>query len=87
MISFSGVVSFKNAKDVHEAAIAVPLDRVLVETDAPYLTPTPYRGKQNEPGYTRYVAEAIAKLRDMPVEEVAAATYKNTLEIYGIKED
>ena len=87
MISFSGVVSFKNAKDVHEAAIAVPLDRVLVETDAPYLTPTPYRGKQNEPGYTKNVDEAIAKLRDMPVEEVAAATYKNTLEIYGIKED
>ena len=84
LISFSGVVSFKNAKDVHEAAKIVPLDKLLVETDAPYLTPTPFRGKQNEPGYTRYVVEAIAQLKDVPVETVAAATYQNTMEIYGI---
>ncbi len=62
-ISYSGVVSFTKATDVHESAINTPMDRILVETDAPYLTPKPYRGHQNEPGYARYVAEAIAKLK------------------------
>ena len=84
-VSFSGVVTFKNAKEVHESARLVPLDRVLVETDAPYLTPMPYRGKQNEPAYTRYVVEKIAALKELPIEEVAAATYQNTMELYGIK--
>lgn len=86
-VSFSGVVTFKNAHEVHESARVVPLDRVLVETDAPYLTPTPYRGKQNEPAYTRYVVEQIATLKGLSVEEVAAATYRNTMELYGIKEN
>lgn len=85
MISFSGVVSFKNAPLVHQAAQAVPLDRMLVETDAPYLTPTPYRGKQNEPGYTRYVVEAIAKLRDVSVAEIAAQTYQNTTQFFKVQ--
>ena len=58
-ISFSGVVTFKKALDVQEAAMAVPLERMLVETDAPYLAPVPYRGKRNEPGYTRYVVEKL----------------------------
>ena len=56
-----------------------------METDAPYLTPKPYRGRQNETGYVRYVAEAIAKLKDIPLEEVAEATYKNTVRVYGLK--
>ena len=70
---------------MHESAKAAPLDRILVETDAPYLTPKPYRGHQNETGYVRYVAEAIAKLKNIPLEEVADATYKNTVRVYGLK--
>lgn len=85
-ISFSGVVSFKNAKEVHESAKVVPLDRMLIETDAPYLTPEPYRGKQNQPAYTRYVLEAIAKLREESIDDIAEATYKNALGIFGINE-
>ncbi|MDT2640121.1 TatD family hydrolase [Enterococcus dongliensis] len=76
-VSFSGVVTFKKALDVQEAATLVPLDKLLVETDAPYLAPTPYRGKRNEPGYTRYVVEKIAELRGLSLEEVAEQTTKN----------
>ena len=85
MVSFSGVVSFTKAVDVHASAKVVPWDKFLIETDAPYLTPKPYRGKQNETGYVRYVAEAIAKLRDTSVEEVAKHTFENTMRAYGIK--
>ena len=85
MVSFSGVVSFTKATDVHASAKAVPWDRMLIETDAPYLTPKPYRGKQNETGYVRYVAQAIADLRDTSVQEVAEHTYENAMKIYGIK--
>ncbi len=83
--SYSGVVSFTKAKEVHESAKKAPLDRILVETDAPYLTPKPYRGKQNEPAYVRYVAQAIADLKEMPLEEVADATYANTVRVYGLE--
>ncbi|RVU70360.1 MULTISPECIES: TatD family hydrolase [Lactobacillus] len=83
--SYSGVVSFTKATEVHESAKAVPMDRFMVETDAPYLTPKPYRGRQNEPGYVRYVAEAIAELKDISLEEVAQATYANTVRIYGLE--
>jgi TatD DNase family protein len=69
---------------VHAAAKAVPADRMMVETDAPYLTPTPYRGKQNEPGYTRYVVEAIAKLRNESVATIAAQTYANTTNFFKV---
>ena len=86
MVSFSGVVSFTKATDVHASAKVVPWDKFLIETDAPYLTPKPYRGKPNETGYVRYVAEAIAKLRDTSVEEVAKHTFENTMRAYGIKE-
>lgn len=85
MMSFSGVVSFTKAKDVHASAKIVPWDNMLIETDAPYLTPKPYRGKQNETGYVHYVAQAIADLRDVNIQEVADHTYKNAMRIYGIK--
>ena len=83
-ISFSGVVTFKKALDVQEAAQAVPIDRLLVETDAPYLAPMPYRGKRNEPGYTRYVVEKIAELRQMSFEEVAKQTYINAEKLFNL---
>ena len=86
-ISFSGVVTFKKAQDVQEAATHVPLDRLLVETDAPYLAPVPYRGKRNEPGYTRYTVEKIAELRNLPVEEVAPQTWKNAHRQFRIAEN
>lgn len=86
-ISFSGVVTFKKAQDVQEAATHVPLDRLLVETDAPYLAPVPYRGERNEPGYTRYTVEKIAELRNLPVEEVALQTWKNAHRLFRIAEN
>lgn len=83
-LSFSGVVTFKKALEVQEAAKIVPLDRLLVETDAPYLAPVPYRGKRNEPGYTRYVVEKIAELRELSFEELAQQTTKNAHELFRI---
>lgn len=83
--SFSGVASFTKATDVHASVKLVPMDRLLVETDAPYLTPKPYRGKQNEPGYVYYVAKAISQLKDLSLEEVAKATVRNTQRVYGLK--
>lgn len=83
-ISFSGVVTFKKALDVQAAAQVVPLERLLVETDAPYLAPVPFRGKRNEPGYTRYVVEKIAELRALPFEEVAKVTTDNAHRLFGL---
>lgn len=85
-ISFSGVVTFKNAPQVRECARLVPMDRLLVETDAPYLAPVPYRGKRNETGYTRYVVETIAKERELQWEEVARQTTKNAMELFRFAE-
>jgi TatD DNase family protein len=76
-ISFSGIVTFKNAVALKEVARRVPLDRMLIETDSPYLAPVPHRGKLNQPAYVRYVAEEIARLRDVPVEVIAGATSAN----------
>ncbi|MGO3196193.1 TatD family hydrolase [Vagococcus salmoninarum] len=84
-ISLSGVVTFKKATEVHEVAQVVPLERLLIETDAPYLAPMPYRGKRNEPGYTRYVAEKVAELREMTVEDVAKITRQNAFELFRIE--
>ena len=81
-ISFSGIVTFKNALALKDVAKAVPLERMLVETDSPYLAPVPYRGKTNQPAYVRYVAEEIASLRGISVEEVAAATTRNFFELF-----
>ena len=81
-ISFSGIVSFKNAIELKEVARRVPLERLLIETDAPYLAPVPMRGKRNEPSYVRYVAEEIARLRSMPLEAVGEATSRNFFRLF-----
>ena len=83
-ISFSGIVTFKNARSLREVAKQVPLDRMLVETDSPYLAPVPYRGKTNEPALVRYVAQEIARLRGIDVAEVAAKTTKNFFNLFSI---
>lgn len=76
-ISFSGIVSFKNAQDLRDVAKQVPLDRVLIETDSPYLAPMPYRGKSNEPKYVPYVAKALSDVYDKSLEEIAFITTQN----------
>ena len=86
-ISFSGIVTFKNAQELKDVARRVPLDRMLIETDSPYLAPVPFRGKQNEPAYVRYVAEEIARLREIPLDEVAAATSANFFRLFGVLSD
>lgn len=84
MISFSGVVTFKKATDIQEAAQQLPLDKILVETDAPYLAPVPKRGRENRTAYTRYVVEKISELRGMSVGDLAAATYQNAMRIFNL---
>ena len=81
-ISFSGIVTFKNAAIVKDVAQKCPLDRILVETDSPYLAPMPYRGKQNQPAYVRHVAEEIARLRGISLEDVTAATTENFFTLF-----
>ena len=81
-LSFSGILTFKNARQVQEVAAKAPLDRILVETDSPYLAPVPYRGKQNEPAYTRFVAEYLATLRGLSYDEVAAMTTANFFRLF-----
>ena len=76
-ISFSGILTFKNAVELREVARRVPLERCLIETDSPYLAPVPFRGKVNQPAYVRHVAAALADLRGLPVETVAVATSRN----------
>ncbi len=76
-ISFSGILTFKKAQDLRDVAAFVPLDRMLIETDSPYLAPVPYRGKTNNPSYVPFVARQIAELRQMPVEAIAEATSAN----------
>ena len=85
-ISFAGPVTFKKAPKLQEAAINVPRERLLVETDSPYLAPEPVRGRRNEPGNVYYVAEKIAALRGEPLEELAAYTTRNAMDVYRIKE-
>jgi TatD DNase family protein len=84
-ISFSGIVTFKSAKDLKDVARHVPLERMLIETDSPYLAPMPHRGKRNEPSYVRHVAEEIANLRGIPMEHVAAATSKNFSDLFEVE--
>ncbi len=81
-ISFSGIVTFRNAQQLQEVARQVPLDRILVETDSPYLTPVPHRGKTNQPGYTRHVADFIAELKGVTPQEVARVTSENFFNLF-----
>jgi TatD DNase family protein len=83
-ISFSGIVTFKNATALKDVARQVPLDRMLIETDSPYLAPVPYRGKTNQPAYVRHVAEEVARLRDEPLETIARATTENFFRLFKI---
>ena len=82
-ISFSGIVTFGSAEELREVARKIPMDRMLVETDSPYLAPTPHRGKQNEPAYTRLVADYIAELRGIPVEALAEQTTENFFRLFS----
>jgi len=83
-ISIGGPVTFKNAKKVLEVVEKVPLESLLIETDCPYLTPDPYRGKRNEPGYVKLVAEKIAQIKNISYEEVAFTTKENGMRLFGI---
>ena len=83
-IAIGGVVTFKNAKKVKEVAKNVPLDKLLLETDAPYMTPVPFRGKENQPAYVKFVAEEIAQLRGVSFEEIAEATTANAKKLLKI---
>lgn len=81
-ISFSGIVTFKNAQALKQVAQLVPLDKILVETDSPYLAPIPFRGKTNQPGYVRHVAEEVARLRDIPLQQLIDATTVNFFTLF-----
>lgn len=81
-ISFSGIVTFKSAKDLQAVAKAVPLERILIETDSPYLAPVPHRGKMNEPGFVCHVAEYLATLKDVPLSQVAQQTTDNFFNLF-----
>lgn len=82
-ISFSGIVTFRNAQDIQDIAREIPSDRYLVETDAPYLAPVPHRGKSNEPGFVRHTAEKVAELRGISLEQAAEETTANFLRLFS----
>lgn len=86
-ISLSGIVTFKNATSLHEVARKVPLDRLLIETDAPYLAPVPYRGKRNDPSLVPHVAESIATLRGVSIETIAEHTTQNFYRLFNKLDD
>ncbi|MFC3108777.1 TatD family hydrolase [Undibacterium arcticum] len=83
-ISFSGIVTFKSAKDLQAVARAVPLERILIETDSPYLAPVPFRGRTNEPAYVKHVAEFLAQLKSLPLAQVAQQTTDNFFKLFNI---
>lgn len=83
-ISFSGIVTFRNAQDLRDVAAFVPEDRLLIETDSPYLAPVPFRGKTNDPSHVRYVAQQIAEVRQVPVEEIGRVTSRNFERLFGV---
>ena len=84
-ISWSGIITFKNSKDLKEIAKQIPLKNTLIETDCPFLTPIPYRGKRNEPKFVRFVAEELAKIHNVTLEEVAKVTSENTKKLFGLQ--
>ena len=83
-LSFSGIVTFKSAQSLRDVVPIVPLDRMLIETDCPYLAPVPYRGKRNEPGYVCHVATTLAEVKGLSLEEVATATWRNTEQLFRL---
>ncbi|HZF78741.1 MAG TPA: TatD family hydrolase, partial [Rubrivivax sp.] len=83
-ISFSGILSFRNAADLREVAAMVPLDRCLIETDSPYLAPAPFRGKTNQPAYVAHVAARLAEVKGLPVETIASATSANFEALFAV---
>ena len=86
-ISFSGIVTFRNAAELKSIAQRVPLDRMLIETDSPYLAPVPHRGKRNHPALVVHVAEEIARLRGLAIDEVARATSQNFFHLFGVQHE
>jgi TatD DNase family protein len=84
LLSISGIVTFKTAQDVRDAVLATPLERLLVETDSPYLAPVPHRGKPNRPAWVPFVGEAIATLKGCPIGDIEAVTWANAAEFYGL---
>ena len=86
-LSLAGIVTFPRALELKEVAAFVPLDRLLIETDSPYLAPVPHRGKRNEPAFVKHVAEEIARLRDVPVDVIASATSANFFRLFKIDSD
>lgn len=82
-ISFSGIITFKKAEELRQAVKYVPLDRLLVETDSPFLAPIPHRGKRNEPAFTRYVAQLVAQIKEIPFEEVVEVTTENFFTLFS----
>jgi len=83
-VSFAGIITFKNAQDLRDIAVRVPLERTLIETDSPYLTPVPHRGKRNEPGFVVEVAKVIAELHGVDVQEVERITTANARDLFGL---
>jgi len=81
-ISFSGIVTFKNAQDLKVVAKKLPIEKILVETDSPYLAPVPYRGKSNQPAYVKHVAEHVAELRNVRLEEIGEVTTENFFNLF-----
>ena len=84
MISFTGVLTYKNARKAVEAAQAVPLDRIMIETDSPYMAPVPHRGERNNSGYVRHICEKLAEIKGISFEECARITLENGKRFYGI---
>ena len=84
-ISISGIVTFKTATELQDVVKKIPLDKLLIETDSPWLAPVPYRGKPNQPGFVREVGEFIANLKGISVEELAEVTTKNFYDLFAIK--
>lgn len=84
-LSFSGILTFRNAEQLRAVAAWVPLERTLIETDSPYLAPVPRRGRRNEPAYVRFVAETLAQVKGVPVEDIARATSGNAAALFGLE--
>jgi TatD DNase family protein len=87
MLSFNGVITFKNANRVREMVEYIPIDRIMLETDCPYMTPVPLRGKRNEPKNVIYVAQTMANIKKISVEEVIDITKQNALRFFNIKDE